>query len=243
MMTGRQVTMGALRSYYPHGRFASRLTPLPSLGLIYVRNAKVATGTTLLWLHRIHTGDYDFVPQTNIHVEHALPRPTDVGWDTVVRMLNGAAFRFSFVRDPVRRVESAYRDKVVRHRSYSGRADLQRTLGLPVDPRRDLSFDQFVAALTILAEDPLTMDPHWRPQHLNLMHPLIHYDYVGRLETYAADLARIREASGLPDLPIPQLYVSDKPPARLLDGRPGLLRTVRTIYAADFELFGYSVPY
>jgi sulfotransferase famil protein len=70
------------------------------------------------------------------------------------------------------------------------------------------------------------MDAHWRPQHLNLGHGLIEYDLVGRLETFTADAARVRDATGMPDIPMPQWNASKRHDARLLDGRPDLLRKV-----------------
>jgi hypothetical protein len=232
------VTREAARNYFPDGAFMRRLQPLPDYGCIYVRNARVGTGTTLLWLHRIQTGDYGFTPERSIYTEHRLPRAEDVGWDKVLRMLNGDAFRFAFVRDPVRRVESAYLSKVLAHRRYPGRATLQRILGLPEGPDNELTFDQFIAAIEL--QDPVRMDPHWRPQHLNLMDGLVEYDLVGRLETFAADVARIREASGLPDAPIELQHVSrNRPATSLLDGRPDLLRKVRDLYARDFALYEY----
>ena len=234
------VTREAIRQYFPDGAFARRVQPLPEYGCIYVRNAKVATGTMLLWLHRIHTGDHEFMPKRSIHVEMKLPRVEDVGWEKVLRMLNGEAFRFSFVRDPVRRLESAYLSKVVRHRRYPGRAALQKILGLPEGPDAELTLEEFFAALEM--QDPVRMDVHWRPQHLNLMHGLVEYDLVGRLETFAADVARIRAATGMPDVPIDLQHVSKRPAMGLLDGRPDLLRKVCDIYARDFELYGYSPP-
>jgi Sulfotransferase family len=231
------VTPEAITHYFPKRLFMRRVQPLPEYGCIYVRNAKVATGATLLWLHRIHTGDYGFVPKRNIHAEHKLPGVKEVGWDTVLRMLNGDAFRFAFVRDPVRRVESAYLSKGVKHRRYPGRAALQELLGLPVGPDKDLTFEQFIAAIEM--QDPLQMDVHWRPQHLNLMHGLVDYDLVGRLETFVADVARIREATGMPDIPIEPQNVSRRGATSLLDGRSDLLRKVHDLYARDFELYGY----
>jgi hypothetical protein len=88
-------------------------------------------------------------------------------------------------------------------------------------------------------QDPLRMDAHWRPQHLNLGHGLIEYDLVGRLETFAADATRIRDATGMPDLPMPVWNASNKPATKLLDSRADLLRKVQDIYARDFELYGY----
>jgi hypothetical protein len=71
-----------------------------------------------------------------------------------------------------------------------------------------------------------------------LMHPLIEYDLVGRLETFDTDLARIREATGLPDVPCPARNRT-KRDGSLFDGRPELLRKVCDIYATDLELYGY----
>ena len=118
------VTREAIKNYFPDGGLERRLQPLPRYGCIYVRNAKVATGSILVWLHRLHTGDYAFTPTRHIYRENELPRVWDVGWEEVLRMLNGEAFRFSFVRDPIQRVESAYMSKVLKHRRYPGRAAL-----------------------------------------------------------------------------------------------------------------------
>jgi hypothetical protein len=239
-----RLTLEALESYYPKGGLGGRLQPLPDYNAIYVRNAKVGTGTTLLWLHRMHTGNHDFTPVRSIHTEQQLPRPDDVGWDTVVEMLNGAAHRFAFVRDPIRRAESAYLNKVIRKSARADRrwvrrvTELQGSLGLSTDPDQELTFDQFIAALE--AQEPLWMNTHWRPQHLNLMHPLVEYDIVGRLENYSAALAEVRQATGMPDVPV-EIWrnASTRPDKGLFDGRPGLLRRVRDLYAVDFELYGY----
>jgi len=229
------ITREDLQQYVPRGNVAARLMPLPEYRCIYVKNAKAATSSILLWMHRIHTGDHDFTVR-NIHRKHELPRPEDLGWDAVIRMLTGEAFRFTFVRDPIPRVESAYVDKIVRQTNDRWRNKVRRVLRLPQDYDEELTFDQFVAALE--AQEPIRMDPHWRPQHLNLMHPLIEYDFVGRLETFGADLARVREATGLPDVPVP-MRNRTKREGSLFDGRPELLRKVRDIYATDLELYGY----
>jgi Sulfotransferase family len=235
-----RVTRAALKRYWPKGRVDNRLQPLPEHGCIYVKNAKAGSSTTLLWLHRIHTGDHAFTPRDNsIHAEHRLPGPQDVGWDVVLRMLGGAAFRFSFVRDPIRRVESAYLDKIKwapPHRLWR-RTQLQQVLGLPEDPDRAPTFEEFVAAIEL--QDPLEMDVHWRPQHLNLMDGLVEYDLIGRVENFSTDLARVREATGMPDVPVEAQNVSVRRTGSLFDGQPDLLHRVREVYARDLELYGY----
>lgn len=110
-------------------------------------------------------------------------------------------------------------------------------LGLREDRNTAPTFDQFVAALEI--ESPIRMDQHWRPQHLDLMHPLVRYDVIGRLETFGADIARIRDMAGLPEAPAQRQNVTPPRTESLFDGRRDLLRRVRDVYAEDFELCGY----
>lgn len=232
-------TLAELRGYFPDGNFHRRVHALPEYGCVYVRNAKAATSTILLWLHRIHTGDHGFAPVRNIHREHLLPRSgRDVPLTTVAAMLGGDAFRFAFVRHPVPRLESAYLDKIADPEKPQYRAEVRSVLGRPASPDLPLRFEDFVAALE--AQPPIEMNPHWRPQHLNLMHPLVEYDVVGRVETFGADLARIRESAHLPDAPL-AVRNAAKDPRRgsLFDDRPDLLSRVRTIYADDLELYGY----
>jgi len=230
------VTLAALQDYFPDGAFVRRVWPLPEYGCVYVKNAKAASSTILLWLHRIHTGDHEANPG-NIHRNHDLPRARQVGMNTVVRMLAGDAFRFSFVREPVRRFESAYLDRIVARRKPAWRGRVQQTLGLPVDPEHVPTFDQFVAALEALP--PIELDPHWRPQHLNLMYGLVDLDFVGRLESFDTDLERVRLTVGLPPVPM-QVRNAHPRKESLFDGRPDLLRRVRAVYARDFELYGYQ---
>jgi Sulfotransferase family len=232
-----RVTLETLRGYFPDGKFARRVQPLPEHGCIYVRNAKAASSTILLWLHRAHTGDHDFDPG-NVYREHRLPTVAEVGMSTVVRMLAGEAFRFSFVRHPIRRCESTYLDRIAdTSRKHAWRGRVQEALGLPVDPSHVPTFDQFVDSLE--AQEPLELDPHWRPQHLNLMHGLVDLDYVGHLETFAADLERVRELTGMPQVPLEVRNARTTVPDSLFNGRPDLLRRVREVYARDFELYGY----
>jgi hypothetical protein len=230
------VTLQALRDYFPSKRhFAQRVTALPEYGCIYVRNAKVGTASVLMWLQRVHTGDPDWQPVRSVHEDHTLPDPDDVGMERLAAMLDGEAFRFTFVRDPLRRAESAYLNRIVQMPQYEGRVKLQRVLGLPEDPAGHLTPEQFVAALE--ASDPLTMNAHWRPQHINLMHPLVTYDHIGRLETFADDLGQIQDALGLPRMPPERRNVTDRRGGPPFD--EGLLRRLRWVYEADCDLYGY----
>jgi hypothetical protein len=232
---GTTLTWAVVRSYYPSQRPGNYIRPLPEHGVVYVKNPKAACSTLVLWLDRIHTGDLDR-RFDNVHKENRLPRIEDVGRRRAVRMLRGGGYSFSFVRHPVSRFESAYRDKIVR----AGWAPkVQPFLGIPADRSQGLSFEQFLEGVE--RQDPLTqMDPHWRPQHINLLHPVVTFSRVGRLESFDTDLAAIREEAGLPAVPYQSRNLSKSRDAgSVYDGRPDLVRRVEELYAVDMELYGY----
>jgi hypothetical protein len=226
-----------MQPYFAGRKMGQYLRPVPEHGIIYVKNPKAGCSTILVWLDRLHTGEYD-TQFSNIHKQHRLPSVGEVGRETVERMLSGAAYRFSFVRNPLRRFESVYWDKLV-HKVHQWRPDVLTALGVDVHADAVISFEQFLKLVE--QQDPVTeMDPHWRPQHINLMHPLVTYDHVGRLESFAADLEHIREAAELPQVPLEMRNTSRHTTTdSVYDGRPDLVRRVERLYATDFELYGY----
>jgi hypothetical protein len=207
---------------------------VPTYSLVYVKNPKVASSIVVVWLDRLHTGDLDFELQ-KVHTQHRLPSVAEVGKPLVLEMPAGAGYRFSFVRHPVRRFESVYWDKMVRHRKF--RLQVAGDLGLP--PEDAPSFEEFLSAVE--QQDPIAgMDPHWRPQHVNLLHPLISYDHIGKLENFTDDLERIPDEAQSPTSRS-RLGTSrpGKHPDSVYDGRPDLVGRVEQLYAEDFELYGY----
>ncbi|KAA1426298.1 sulfotransferase family protein [Nocardioides antri] len=229
------VTWREMLTYFPHRVLGNHVHALPDHGIVYVKNPKAGCSTVLLWLDRLHTGEHDFSPG-NVHTDNRLPKVPDVGRRRIARMISGDAYRFSFVRDPLRRFQSAYLDKIVSSKRW--RTQIQTALGQEPDPERAVSLDEFVTGIE--RQDPIgEMDPHWRPQHVNLMMPLVSYDHIGRIETFDADLEIIRKAADLPPVPIEVRNVAKKSTDSILADRPDLEERVRAIYAQDFEIFGY----
>ena len=223
------------RRFYPRAALRTRIVALPDFGLVYVKNPKAASSTVMLWLDRLYTGDHSLSTRKT-HLHNHLPTSNAVGWKVVTSMLDGAAFRFTFVREPLGRFESTYYSKVGRLNHW--RAKVQELMGVPDDPDSPVTFEQFLSVVE--QQDPLEMDLHWRPQHLNLMHPLVSYDLVGHVETFDRDLAKIRQHLALPEVAAePRNVSSRKPPVSIYDGRPDLVRRVQQVYAKDFELYGY----
>ena len=175
----REVSWQAIQAYFPGTRPSRFIKPLPEFDLVYVKNPKAASSTVLLWLDRLYTGDHSCTTEY-AHRDNRLPTGRSVGWDTVSEMLGGSAFRFTFVREPLSRFESTYYNKLARKGIW--RPQVQAILGLPRDRNSPVTFEQFLSAVE--QQDPLEMDLHWRPQHLNLMHPLVSYDLVGHVETF-----------------------------------------------------------
>jgi hypothetical protein len=223
--------------YYTGYKMGQYLRPVPGLGVIYVKNPKAGCSTILLWLDRLHTGEHD-TEFSNIHNQHRLPTVGDVGRRNVMQMLQGGAYRFSFVRNPLRRFESVYWDKIV-HQFRQWRPDVLTALGVDVHSEAPVSFERFLGLVE--QQDPLTeMDPHWRPQHINLLHPVVTYDHVGRLESFTQDLEQIREAAALPRVPLQTRNTSVHTGGdSVYDNRPDLVRRVEGLYTTDFELYGY----
>jgi tetratricopeptide (TPR) repeat protein len=99
-------------------------------------------------------------------------------------------FRFVVLRDPLRRLLSAYLNRMVRSRKEPdpfdqlqlSRAvrDAQARLGIPYDPERSISFEEFVRYLST-AQD-VECDKHWMPQVCLVGSDLSIFAHVGKVE-------------------------------------------------------------
>lgn len=220
----------AIHARYGKAHRIGQIYLLAEQRIAYVAVPKAGCSSLKLLMERIHRNDPDYVVR-NIHKNRSLPPLRQLGWDRVAALQDAGLYGFTFVRDPVRRALSCWRDKM-RARRY--REEINTVLGR-ADLRQPVTFDAFLDALDMM--DPATMDAHWRPQHLVTMWDEITYDRVGRLENITADMALIRAESGLPDLPLPHRNPSPAPP----DDLPTRTQRARLerIYARDFALFGY----
>jgi len=236
---------------------------------LYVETPKVACTTIKAFLQTaegrvVSNQDFDDVHERN---KSPLLQPDKEPALLFDLLRSGEAFRFTFVRNPYTRVLSAYLDKIRRKPveeaiAYKNRrleqlgqpitghvaapdvtaleshrrARLQ-SLSLPTDV--DVSFKEFVESLA--RTDPATMDAHFRPQTLLTAHGHIEYDFIGRFETFDADLtevaARVNIKRGLKFNPTPHRTDSDN---RINEFYTDSIRkTVASIYRNDFGIFGY----
>lgn len=207
-------------------------------GYVYVSNPKAACSTIKLYLSRCELRDPTFRPKS-IHHRANLPhlRPGQLDRGQREAIANGGFFVFSFVRHPIRRVLSAYADKI-RGRAPQ-KAEILAALGLdPEDRGQPVSFDAFVG---VICEQPAAeLNPHWRPQALNLVPDLLGYDFIGRVERFDEDFAWMRAHLALPDYPVEN---RNRKGARI-DAEslmtPEIEAKLARLYARDCEAFGYD---
>lgn len=206
-------------------------------GYVYISNPKAACSTIKLYLARCEKNDKEYSP-VSLHKRLHLPFD-NLGKLTSQKLnilLNGNYFVFTFVRHPFKRAVSAYGDKILGNRFQ--KKEILRLLGKnPEDLNSFVSFNDFVKAITSQKTEDL--NPHWRPQVLNLYPSLIRYDFIGKLEAFDQDLKQVRYSLGLPDFPMHRQNVksSRADPKRLLN--PWNRLKLARLYAKDFVQFGY----
>lgn len=150
-------------------------------------------------------------------------------------------FRFSVVRNPYARILSCYLDRIVPADSAPYR---QLVLAMKRTAGDAVSFPEFVR--TICAQKPFDQNNHWRLQVSEIALSAIRYDFIGRQESFAKDMATIWSKVA-PGHPAPDFAAANKAPSitsaekRLTEFyTPELADMVRTAYREDFEAFGYS---
>ena len=111
--------------------------------------------------------------------------------DEAERIISGGEyFSFAVVRDPFTRLLSAYREKFVVNRTVPANQQITRSVVAAVqgteqpDLDRGVSFADFTRH--VVSVDPMTLNPHWRPQVLFLEG--VDYDRLFRFEALG-DLA------------------------------------------------------
>ncbi|XP_061593991.1 carbohydrate sulfotransferase 14 [Cololabis saira] len=163
-------------------------------------------------------------------------------------------FKFMFVREPMERLLSAYRNKFGEIESY------QKKYGVEIIKRYrkgrakdaavtgdDVTFAEFVRYL--LDEDADRMNEHWMPMY-NLCQPCaIPYDFIGSYEHLENDADYVLQRIGAPPfVHFPERQTWYKPVTvetlhyYLCSLPQKLLRELLPKYILDFSLFAYPLP-
>lgn len=150
--------------------------------------------------------------------------------------------RFTVVRDPARRLFSAWQSKLLmREPQYVRRyADADWFPRIPRWPAEIIEdFRRFVLSLAE-PDDAFPVDVHWAPQS-DVLVDAPHLNHVGHTEQMDLTLRRLRNHVG----PAVDKVKRRRENRTLLGYSPGLYdeetaAVVNTFYAADFEAFGYQ---
>ncbi|XP_028933153.2 carbohydrate sulfotransferase 14, partial [Ornithorhynchus anatinus] len=161
-------------------------------------------------------------------------------------------FKFLFVRDPLDRLLSAYRNKFGEVREYQRRygAEIVRRYrpgARPDPPGDDVTFAEFLRYL--VDEEPERMNEHWMPVYQLCQPCAVRYDFVGSYERLEADANAVLERVGAPRavrFPARQPWYRPAGPDglryHLCAAPPALLRDLLPKYILDFSLFAYPLP-
>jgi len=142
-------------------------------------------------------------------------------------------YLFSFVRNPLSRLYSCYRDKVVNNARRRDRCSLS-----PYQINFGMSFDEFVSRVVEIPDK--IADQHFRSASSFLMHKgELLVDYVGKFEQFNDDWEVIASKF---DLPAPERTKRVSGPAAALKEipiSPSVLAMVIERYANDLDTFDY----
>jgi len=148
--------------------------------------------------------------------------------------------RFLFVRDPADRLVSCFLDRVRSPRSVPSRIV---TTALALSDPQDISFEAFVSV--VASQEVKDMNPHWRPIYHEACCDRIAYNRILRFEDFEASLRRLLEElypriARTIDLGLNLSPAQTRAKERAAEFvTPQIRARIETIYAKDYEAFGY----
>ena len=162
-------------------------------------------------------------------------KPFQLPSDMLEEVLTSPSYRrFTVVRDPASRVLSSYLEKIQQGLKQS--EPIVEALGVPAS---EITIGQFLDV--IARQDSREQDPHWRRQADHVGWGIVNYDDAIHLEQLDASWNRVGELTGIADLRETFYCKNSTGASAKVDAyfTPELRDRVRSIYARDYEVFGY----
>jgi Sulfotransferase family len=181
----------------------SHIDVLPRQRVVYLCIPKCASTTIRMALSAMIGHGEVSSEQVHLRRQSGLRSPKQVGASTFYRLVKDeSALRFSFVRNPYDRLVSAWADKFQDKPLAAGDPivdiylEQRRAMDLPLPKSADetLSFADFVHFTAATADRRI--DVHWQSQDDILNVPGIAFDFIGKLESFDQDFARVIEHVG-----------------------------------------------
>ncbi|MBI5839229.1 MAG: sulfotransferase family 2 domain-containing protein [Chloroflexi bacterium] len=188
-------------------------------------------------IHSRENLNYPFVKKlTDFNTEEALQILTSPEW-----------FRFSFVRNPYDRLFSTYKSKIGDNENMENeelRNSLRRSFGYPLrdgQPAGRIAFRDFVRFVQALQGRP--QDDHWQLQTKLLMHDVIKYDFIGRMEKFSEHFSLVLYKLGAPIEDVSSVAGLVNETTKIYNAAvydKELADIVYEIYKEDFLFLGYD---
>ena len=158
-------------------------------------------------------------------------------------------FKFLFVREPLHRLLSAYKDKFIGSDKGVSKSSRKQIIKLyrPQDYKPNGTYNDnnvtFAEFIRYFSND-VPRNQHWR-QYEQLCHPcVINYDFIGHLETLEDDAPLLLKMLGIDDRvtfpPIHKSTGSDELLEYYSQVPTRYITRLGELYRNDFEMFGYD---
>jgi hypothetical protein len=224
--------------------------------LLYISTPKVACTSLKWWFADLEgyaeilskvTDSRESGPDMVVHdsFRHVAPGVAGLGPDQLAKpLVSDEYFRFAVVRNPYKRIFSAWQSKLLLREPIQSKAYAKCDFfHLPLKTKGDiaLAFEGFLEHLS-LNEAPNYIDYHWTPQ-VNLLRPdLITYNNISQIEDTQA-LSQILGKYLGPNIPDP--FTSHRVNESLIPYLPFFItkrsaELIRALYVEDFQTFGYD---
>ena len=208
------------------------------LNIVYANNPKCACSTikTSLWKKMDQLAGTETFHPSRVHSQAPFLNTAKMEPAQFQEFLS--ATTFSVVRNPFRRALSAYLDKVGADRKdqriwkwlcnrYGLRPDLTSNA---------FSFKDFLSLIN--ADNPMAIEPHFRPQYLNLFWRHMRWDTAARLETGTEMTAFLSERGIAVETVDHHKTSAARRTGEFFDAET--IDLTRQLYQHDFEYFGYA---
>lgn len=211
--------------------------------IIFAKNSKAACTSVAHAIFQVASGEQY---SGRIHQELDVLSQGRDHWETNMSRLSSPLYKsVTFVRHPVDRIESAFRDFVMERRNpnHIYHAAQFRKFGYSENRSEYENFNVFLDYVEASHEmSRLRTDRHWRLQVDNVGWGRFRYDYIGRVETLAKDMKAFLIMAGVEEEAAARVASIRKNTSRSAEriASKALISRIEKLYAEDFEAFGYD---
>ncbi|XP_063692931.1 carbohydrate sulfotransferase 11-like [Bolinopsis microptera] len=231
--------------------------------LIYVANPKCGSTSFKKFMLKLGGDNRDYSEMADVHNEEKHPILKNL-WEEPLEFQEEALrtyYKVTFVRNPLVRLVSGYRNKIVRIPQGAYAAHIQEIIAHNYGADKALSwfarkpyrpsFEQFVEYLIYTGN--ARENYHWAPyaDYIGLCGSTVKYDLIAQLETAHQHIEEMKEmVPSLKDIPFPPSrtekavdeYSSEEVTALAFSNLTETLKTgVYKLYEKEIKLLGYSL--